>query len=38
MGSWLKEKADFDYFIGSVHYITDTFDIDNPNKKAPVGT
>ena len=29
----LKEQADFDYFIGSVHYITDTFDIDNPNKK-----
>ena len=29
----LREQADFDYFIGSVHYITDTFDIDNPNKK-----
>ena len=34
--SWvrqLRQQADFDYFIGSVHYISDTFDIDNPNKK-----
>lgn len=33
---WVRElesKRSFDYFIGSVHYISDEFDIDNPNKK-----
>jgi histidinol-phosphatase (PHP family) len=33
---WVRElasKENFDYFIGSVHYISDEFDIDNPNKK-----
>ena len=33
---WVRElesKGSFDYFIGSVHYITDEFDIDNPDKK-----
>jgi len=32
---WIRELArrhDWDYFIGSVHYISDTFDIDNPFK------
>lgn len=28
----LAEKARFDYFIGSVHYITPDWDIDNPEK------
>ena len=32
---WICELAarhPWDYFIGSVHYVTDTWDIDNPNK------
>ena len=32
---WIRELAarhPWDYFIGSVHYVTDTWDIDNPNK------
>ena len=32
---WIRELAKrypWDYFIGSVHYITDQFDIDNPEK------
>ncbi len=28
----LSERHDWDYFIGSVHYISDSFDIDNPEK------
>ena len=35
--SWIRElakKADFDYFIGSVHYITPDWDVDNPLKLA----
>ena len=34
---WIRElatKADFDYFIGSVHYITPDWDVDNPLKLA----
>ncbi len=33
--SWIRELATrhaWDYFIGSVHYISDSFDIDNPEK------
>lgn len=33
---WIKSLADrfpWDYFIGSVHYISDDFDIDNPHKR-----
>ncbi|MCS1410434.1 MAG: Histidinol-phosphatase [Verrucomicrobia subdivision 3 bacterium] len=33
--AWICELADrypWDYFIGSVHYISDSFDIDNPEK------
>lgn len=32
---WIRDLAGrypWDYFIGSVHYISDQFDIDNPNK------
>ncbi len=32
---WIRELAGlhpWDYFIGSVHYISETWDIDNPNK------
>jgi histidinol-phosphatase (PHP family) len=32
---WIRElakKADFDYFIGAVHYITPDWDVDNPLK------
>ena len=32
---WIKDLASrypWDYFIGSVHYISDSFDIDNPDK------
>lgn len=32
---WIRDLAarhPWDYFIGSVHYVTDTWDIDNPNK------
>jgi len=35
MESWiegLQKRADWDYFIGSVHYLDETWDIDNPNK------
>jgi histidinol-phosphatase (PHP family) len=35
--SWIRElatKADFDYFIGAVHYITPDWDVDNPLKLA----
>jgi histidinol-phosphatase (PHP family) len=34
---WVRDLAarhPWDYFIGSVHYVTDTWDIDNPNKLA----
>ena len=34
---WIRElatKADFDYFIGAVHYITPDWDVDNPLKLA----
>jgi len=34
---WIRElaqKADFDYFIGAVHYITPDWDVDNPMKLA----
>ncbi|NCZ96495.1 histidinol phosphate phosphatase, partial [bacterium] len=33
--SWIRElsrKADFDYLIGAVHYITPDWDVDNPLK------
>jgi histidinol-phosphatase (PHP family) len=30
----LGKKADFDYFIGAVHYITPDWDVDNPLKLA----
>ncbi|HIG31432.1 MAG TPA: histidinol-phosphatase HisJ family protein [Verrucomicrobiales bacterium] len=33
--SWIRglaEKHPWDYFIGSVHYISDTWDVDNPEK------
>ncbi len=33
--AWIRELAErypWDYFIGSVHYISDSFDIDNPEK------
>ena len=36
MESWIKELAglyDWDYFIGSVHYLDNGWDIDNPEKK-----
>jgi len=32
---WIRELASmhpWDYFIGSVHYVSDSWDIDNPNK------
>jgi histidinol-phosphatase (PHP family) len=32
---WIRELAamhPWDYFIGSVHYVSDSWDIDNPNK------
>ena len=32
---WIRELAGlhpWDYFIGSVHYISESWDIDNPNK------
>jgi histidinol-phosphatase (PHP family) len=32
---WIRELAGrhpWDYFIGSVHYVSDSWDIDNPNK------
>jgi histidinol-phosphatase (PHP family) len=29
---WLSQQADFDYLIGSVHYITPDWDVDNPYK------
>lgn len=32
---WVRELAEryaWDYFIGSVHYVTDTWDVDNPHK------
>ena len=35
MESWIKELAglyDWDYFIGSVHYLDNGWDIDNPEK------
>jgi len=35
--NWIRElskRADFDYFIGSVHYITPDWDVDNPLKLA----
>jgi len=35
MESWiegLQKRANWDYFIGSVHYLDETWDIDNPNK------
>lgn len=35
--SWIRDlakKADFDYFIGAVHYITPDWDVDNPLKLA----
>jgi histidinol-phosphatase (PHP family) len=34
---WVRELADrhpWDYFIGSVHYVTREWDIDNPHKRA----
>ena len=34
MESWiegLQKRANWDYFIGSVHYLDETWDIDNPN-------
>ena len=33
--AWIRELADmypWDYFIGSVHYVYDTWDLDNPTK------
>jgi histidinol-phosphatase (PHP family) len=27
---WLAEQAEWDYFIGAVHYVTPEWDIDNP--------
>jgi histidinol-phosphatase (PHP family) len=35
--AWVRELAQrhpWDYFIGSVHYVTDTWDVDNPAKKS----
>jgi len=35
--NWIRElsqKAEFDYFIGAVHYITPDWDVDNPMKLA----
>jgi histidinol-phosphatase (PHP family) len=35
--SWIREMAlrhDWDYFIGSVHYISDKWDFDNPKRLA----
>jgi len=33
--SWIRDLAvrhPWDYFIGSVHYVSETWDVDNPNK------
>jgi len=35
--AWVRQLAarhPWDYFIGSVHYVSDTWDVDNPNKLA----
>lgn len=35
--SWIRDLAarhPWDYFIGSVHYVTDTWDLDNPKRLA----